>query len=81
LSPVEKFSRRSKTVRYAFAVVLLPQADDLFGMWEIGMAENDGPNDGENICVGSDAQRYRQHDQGGEAGILAQHSPAVAQIL
>src|SRR5205823_6018106 len=38
-------------------------------------------DDTEDSCVGSDAEREREHGHGGEAGILQQHSGAVAEVL
>ena len=60
---------------------LVPAPRERYGAQNVVACEKHAVYDSEHRCIGTDLQRQRNDGNGGEAGILAQHAKAEADIL
>ena len=63
------------------AAVNVAEADERFGVGDGQAAEEDGVDEGEDGCVGSDAEREGEEDRKGEGGSLAKLADGVEEVL
>src|SRR4029077_1681171 len=80
-TPVSQIRIRDETFGFSGALIVLPEKGEALRIWIGKRAKKRGIRKSEDGCVGANADSKREHGNSGEAGILAQHPRADAQVL